>query len=207
MASLAVVITPAEWATQLSRTAAVMRRPPDALLRQYQLAMVADARSNFDQSRGPDGRAWRPMAFPRASGGNKPLRDKGLLMASISGGAGSLNRISGNTVIVGTNRPGAALHQFGGTIRPKRAKFLTVPKTRQAARHRARDFPRPLAPIIGRSGRGGVLVDKASGEVQYALTKGPLAIPARPYLGMGRRLMDKLGQIARDWLAAPLTGG
>ena len=34
--------------------------------------------------------------------------------------------INGNTVVVGTNKEYAAIHQFGGVIRPKAAKALNV---------------------------------------------------------------------------------
>jgi phage gpG-like protein len=47
---------------------------------------------------------------------------------------------------VGTDIPYGPTHEFGGTIRPKRAQFLTVPLTAAktaagAGRGRARDFP------------------------------------------------------------------
>lgn len=50
-----------------------------------------------------------------------PLRDKGLLQRSITAKA------STDGVIVGTNLRQARIHQFGGTIRPKKAKVLAFP--------------------------------------------------------------------------------
>lgn len=204
MAGVAVAISAQEWAVSFSRTADTLRRPLGPLLKILQVAVVADTKLNFDSSAGPDGRPWAPLKLARPRGGNKPLRDTGLLLASITGGAHSLNRVSGNTVIVGTNRVGARLHQYGGTVTPKRGKFLAIPATKEAARVGSpRRFPRPLAPVIGR--RGGVLLDKRNDTVQFYLAK-RVVVPARPFLGMGQRLRDKVAQIVRDYFAAPLTG-
>ena len=190
--AVAQAITVQVWGQQLAQTAAQMRASQASLMAKLRVTAVAQVRKRFDQSRAPDGTPWKPIKF-RARGGNKPLRDTGLLMASITA------RTTGNTLIVGTNRVGAALHQFGGTITPKRAKFLAIPKTREAARHEPRRFPRPLAPVIG--GRGGVLVDKRTGEVHYALTKGPVVIPARPFLGAGPADMAQFLRIIQDHYA------
>ena len=204
MAGLAVAIPAEQWAGNLSATAAALRRPLGPLLKVLQTAVVADAKLNFDRSADPDGRPWKPLKFPRARGGNKPLRDTGLLLASLSGGAHSLNRVSGNGLVVGTNRAGARLHQFGGTVTPKRGKFLAIPATREAARSGPRDFRRPLSPRIG--AKGGVLVEKRDDTVQYYLTR-RVVVPARSFLGAGKRLLDKLAQLTADYLARPLAGG
>lgn len=206
MAGAAERITSAQFATGLARSADTLRRPPAQLLRILATAVKADAALNFDRSAGPDGTPWRPLAFPRASGGGRPLRDKGLLLASLTAGAGHVERYSSNAVVVGTNRPGAALHQYGGRVTPKRGKFLAIPATREASRTAARDFPRTLVALIGK--RGGVLVEsgKPRGAVQYFLSRG-VTVPARPFLGAGPRLLAKLDALIRDYYGRPLAGG
>ena len=73
----------------------------------------------------------------------------------------------------------ALIHELGGTIVPKRAKFLTVPVTDSARRAGS---PRNMSGLRYAKSKGGqpVLVDKA-GRLQYLLRKS-VTIPARPYL-------------------------
>lgn len=69
----------------------------DLLLRQLAPLLRAESLRFFDQSRGPDGAAWRPLKRPRGRArdkrararskgrrGDKPLVDSGLLRASVS---------------------------------------------------------------------------------------------------------------------------
>ncbi|HEY1192373.1 MAG TPA: phage virion morphogenesis protein, partial [Gemmata sp.] len=81
-----------------------------------ELAQIAtsDVKRRFATGTAPDGTRWKPLRYARANGGNQPLRDTGALMASITG------RATATEVIVGTNHPGAALHNFGGTVVPRR---------------------------------------------------------------------------------------
>lgn len=55
-------------------------------------------------------------------------RNQGKILSLNGHLADSINHdvINGNTVIVGTNKEYAAIHQFGGAIRPKTAKALNV---------------------------------------------------------------------------------
>jgi phage virion morphogenesis protein len=55
-------------------------------------------------------------------------RNQGKILSLNGHLADSINHdvINGNTVIVGTNKEYAAIHQFGGVIRPKTAKALNV---------------------------------------------------------------------------------
>lgn len=80
---------------------------------------------------------------------------------------------------IGTDLDYAAIQEFGGTITPKKGKFLAIPLTEEArANVSPRDFPEKLSPRFG--GNGGVLVDGA-GIAQYALVRS-VTIPAHPYL-------------------------
>lgn len=101
-------------------------------------------------------------------------------------------------VVVGTDVEYATIHEFGGTITPKNAKYLAIPLTDAArAAITPLNFPGRLRPIM--RGGSGVLVDQA-GEAQYALRKS-VSIPARPYL---RPALDENADAARDAMGQAL---
>ena len=80
---------------------------------------------------------------------------------------------------IGTNLEYAAMQEFGGTVVPKKAKFLAIPANSGAeAVGSPLNYPGKLRAII--TGFSGVMVDEA-GTVQYVLTKSA-TIPAHPYL-------------------------
>ncbi len=178
-------------------------RDPRGLVAICKTAIVADVKENFIRSADPDGKAWRPLLFQRPRGGNLPLRDTGVLMASVTAaGKGHVERVTNVSITVGTNLLYAGIHQAGGVVVPKAGKFLAIPKTREAQRAGSpRRFSQPLFAKIGK--RGGVLVESKTGKVQYALVR-KVTIPARPFLGFGRRLLDKLKQLVEGWLGEPL---
>ena len=104
----------------------------------------------------------------------------------------------------------ALIHEIGGTIVPKRAKFLTVPVTENAKRAGS---PRNMPSLHFGKTKGGqpVLLDQ-SGRVQYLLRK-KVTIPARPYLRPAADLIypQLAANIRRAWKkykpgsAAPAT--
>lgn len=79
----------------------------------------------------------------------------------------------------------ARVHEFGATIKAKRAKNLAIPMTKQAEKAGSpRRFSGDLVFIPSRMGRGGVLATKnkkGALSVQYVL-KPMVLIPMRPYL-------------------------
>ena len=106
----------------------------------------------------------------RKNGGTTLIRS-GKLMNSIN------YKIEGDKIIIGTNIPYAKIHHFGGTIVPKKAKFLAVPITKAAKAMSPRDFSDTFV-------RNGVIfrkTDKGKAEALYVLKKS-VTIPARPYL-------------------------
>lgn len=78
-------------------------------------------------------------------------------------------------VAIGTNLEYAVIHEFGGVIIPKNAKFLAIPVGNLVGSPRLHD----LNVAQTRNGQY-VLVDQ-SGQVQYLLRQ-QVVIPARPYL-------------------------
>ena len=77
---------------------------------------------------------------------------------------------------IGTNIEYAAIHEFGGVVRPKTAKYLAVPVGNY------KGSPRKHGELKLRKTAGGtlVMVDGA-GNVQYVLKKS-VEVPAQPYL-------------------------
>lgn len=78
---------------------------------------VSSTQQRFLDEKGPDGTPWEQSRRAKKTGG-KTLRDKGHLVGSLTGAATT------STAAWGTNKIQAAIHQFGGIIRPKRAKAL-----------------------------------------------------------------------------------
>ncbi|MEQ8747350.1 phage virion morphogenesis protein [Pyruvatibacter sp.] len=66
----------------------------------------------FETGQAPDGTPWLPSQRAVAEGG-QTLVDKGHLRDSMN------PQVEGDSVVIGSNRPYAAIHQFGGTIRAK----------------------------------------------------------------------------------------
>lgn len=142
-----------------------------ALGRELVQVLVSDVKKRFVTSTAPDGTPWKPLKYPRPRGPGKPLLDTGLLLASISGD------FTPTSLRVGTNRQGAALHQFGGTVTPKKGKFLAIPNTPAAVRAGS---PRnatgsAAVPLFARR-RGGQWVG------HFILAR-KVTVPARPFLG------------------------
>jgi HK97 gp10 family phage protein len=82
-------------------------------------------------------------------------------------------------VAIGTDLEYAAIHEFGGVIKPKNARFLAIPVS-SAAKIAVSpgNFPDKLN-FVPRS-FGGMLVDRA-GEAHFIL-KTSVTIPSHPYL-------------------------
>lgn len=82
---------------------------------------IAQVQLGFREGRDPYGRAWRPLKLR----GGKPLLDTGRLRSSFS------FRANRGSFRIGTNFIGAAVHQYGATIVPKRAKMLRFRASRR----------------------------------------------------------------------------
>ncbi len=90
---------------------------------------------------------------------------------------------------IGTNVEYAAIHEFGGTIRAKTAKYLAIP----VGNYRGSPLKHPRLKIRITNAGNLVMVDP-SGRVQYVL-KTSVEIPAQPYL---RPAFDEHKQDAID---------
>ncbi len=180
-------------------------------LKASQVATKADVKRNFDEQHTPEGESWAPLAHPRVNskGGDIPLRNKGLLMASIAAfGQGNIDQISSTQMQVGTNLAYADLQQRGGKITPKGHKYLAIPATPEAARYYSpRAFPRKLA-FVQRKGRSPILIEPKEGRgknntgarsiVQYWLAAS-VTVPSRRFAGFSDRLLTTIDRIFVDF--------
>lgn len=79
--------------------------------------LLSTTQQRFKTERGPDGRKWTPSIRARSEGG-QTLSQTRRLRNSITTYARP------DRVAVGTNDIRARIHQYGGTITPKRARVL-----------------------------------------------------------------------------------
>ena len=193
------------------RAGEISRMDLTPVWRDVSVYLSASTKQRFAQGIDPDGRPWRPLAHARPRGGSTPLRDTGLLMASIAGqGAGHVEQATPQSLVWGTNLDRAAIHQWGGTIRPVKGKALSIPLTVEAQRAGgASMFPRPLF-LLARPGRHPLLAEevgqgKARKLVMHYLLTTSVTIPARPYLGLNADDQEEIGGILADHAAKVLT--
>jgi hypothetical protein len=148
--------------------------------------------------------AFAPLSFSRATGGAQPLVDSGGLAASLQGGPDHVESVDADGFTVGTRYVGARLQQYGGVVTPVNARWLAIPKTAEARRAGS---PRNMANLFAKFGpRGGVLVDRTTKVVHYALTKQTTHVP-RAFVGAGERLLLKLEVETRTFAADPAGKG
>lgn len=151
-----------EWA---ARSSAALSRNYSNPLKTCRGLIIESVRDNFQGSHDPDGSPWKPLGHERPAGGDKPLSNTGLLKGSVTGGgSGHVEELSETSLVMGTNLDRAAIHQWGGVIRPRNAKMLAIPLTKEAARHTSpRNFPRPLG-LVTRPGHPAFLVEQTLGR-------------------------------------------
>jgi len=127
--------------------------------------------------------------------GGRPKKWKKSMRANLFGGtvlinSGELKRsinpsATKSSVIIGTNKPYAAIQHFGGTITPKSKQYLTIPigLSRQEQRQgkRAKDFSDTF---IARSGAGNLIIfqNVETGIKPLFLLRKSVTIPPRPFM-------------------------
>lgn len=84
--------------------------------------MESHTRLRFETGQGPDGQAWTPSQRVLAEGG-RTLVDSSALLSSIAATSDA------TSAAVGTNLVYAAIHQQGGTIRPRTGSGRRALKT------------------------------------------------------------------------------
>lgn len=175
---------------------------------QYDVAVRVRDVAQLNAKRIFAGKAGTPRSeITRRSWGNTARSSgaTGALMRSIQ----VVGRPPGSVAVEagGTGVPYAALHEFGGTVRPTKAKFLTVPFASKYVGRRAREFDlyfdidpqfgRVLRPVTARVKRALKMVNTRGRNTDVAKLGSELdrndsiaflllrsaTIPARPYMG------------------------
>ena len=166
--------------------------------------LLSSTRQRFRREEGPDGRSWPKSNRVKREGGHT-LRRRGDLYLS-------LTRASGREfAAVGTNKLGAALQHFGGTVRPRRAKALSIPLTKESEDLASpRQFPTKLSLVWPKGKSRGFLVeDQPAGKgrsklgarsvFQFMLVR-KMTVPSRPFLGINDRDIHNIKSDIRTWL-------
>ena len=135
----------AQAARQLRRAAEAWGNP-GLILRAIGTGLARNTRQRFDLGVAPDGQPWQALhpAYEAGKRGPGILRESGMR----GGLQGSITfDVSGAELAVGTNRIYGAIHQFGGTIRPRRGPYLVFRLA--GALVRARQVTIPARPYLG----------------------------------------------------------
>lgn len=195
-------MTPAN-APPLDQLGRQFHLPPPAALpapagRAIAMVLLSGMRRRFQGGVDPLGRPWPRLRHPRPAGGTKPLLNFGILRNSYR------TRVHPDGAEVYSDLPQARLHNFGGTVVPKKAKALAIPLTVQAVRAGGpRRFPKKLQFRPHPSGKNavGVLYEKLAGGKttdHYLLVK-KVTVPARWHVGASAEDLQAIADIAAGY--------
>jgi len=138
----------------------------------------------FKTQTDPQGQPWRPLA--RSTVKTKARRGKRLKILQQDGDLRRtiVYRVDRDGVVWGTNRPYAAIHQFGGRVKRRARKanlFFKIDKR------------------TGRPGRQFVKKGKSNFVQEATIGASEHEIPARPYLGFNDQEIQEMGQIVVEF--------
>jgi phage gpG-like protein len=96
-------------------------------------------------------------------------------------------KATANKALVGSSLKYAKIHHTGGTIKPKKATYLTIPLAKKAAATTARQWENTFV------AKGCIFHKKENGDIEpiYALKK-KVVIPSRPYMLVDKQTRNKL---------------
>lgn len=139
---------------------------------------------------------------PGGGGGGSTLLDTGRLRNALVSRAPKMTKDSVSITTEGVIY--AALHQFGGVVRPVNAKMLAIPLTREArlagSARRWWEQNRARKPFIYRSkvsGKAFIVTEGEDGDYIagmdfHFLLLPSVTIPARPFLGISEALVSRV---------------
>jgi phage gpG-like protein len=134
---------------------------------------------------------------------------KGQVLKSVTGKlSSSINWwLSGFNGMIGSNLEYAAIQEFGGTIVPKNAKYLTIPLWKGAARQigGAREVPNAFFKMT--NGRLLMYGKSKYGIMPYFLLLKSVTLPPRPYIwpAIERFFADDAQRIAETTLSEEIA--
>lgn len=117
------------------------------------------------------------------------LQASGLLYAS----TGKVKEITDKHVVYGTHSKTAAIHHFGGTIRPKRTQYLAIPYPGITGR------PRQYTDTF--FAKRTMFQSLGGGEYRpLFMLKEKVDMPARPFMTIKKSTIDSFGKMALGYL-------
>ncbi len=150
--TLSLADLPAYLAARAQALSNIDLTPP---LKVANLLLISATKQNFVNQSDPDGVPWTPLKKPRGrprdkrksrrKGSDQILRDTGVLMASVSGGAGSINDVTSKSLRYGTSVSYAGYQNFGTRTIPARRFLGLTPQLRQRINDAIRRYVIKLA--------------------------------------------------------------
>ena len=148
-----MTMTPTEFADHMTDVERQFEHAPlsEATRACYGL-LVDGTRKMFSTQTNPWGAPW-PVRVD--SFGHPILNKSGALQDAATGGSGSVTRIGGRSVEYGVQKAsegslaGAAVHQYGATIRAKKAPFLVFRLAPSGPLIRKKQVTIPARPYLG----------------------------------------------------------
>jgi phage gpG-like protein len=143
--------------------------------------LLRSTRNRFNEQATPDGTPWQELS-PAYKKRKQKNKDKILTLNSYLRGVGLRYQLDGADVLMGSNRPYAAIHQFGGQI-------AIAARSQYAFFHQAPD-----------GSVGNLFVKKKKSNFTQRVTIGAHVIhmPARPFLGLSLTDEEELVQLGQD---------
>lgn len=140
---------------------------------------------------------WDKSKLAQARGG-QTLRQTGRLYNSFD-----YNIEDGNRLDVGTNLMYARMMREGGEIRPRNAKFLTIPVHKLSYRKRASDFAGRTRVELYPSGKGMIFLKRERAEdiPLFALVK-KVTIPGWDYMKIYQEDIDRISKIVARYVTS-----
>lgn len=175
--------------------------PPLALVLQREMGTIFR-----EQSDPVTGAKWQQPGGltlslrPKGGAGGEALKDTGRLRNAL---VSARPKIVGNQVSVDTTGvPYAAMQNFGGVQRPKRAKMLAIPLTSEAKRAGTarrwwsrNEDQKPF--VFGKGRRLFIATNDQRGRlVLHYMLRDSVTIPQRRFIGVSPRLVDRSMKVA-----------
>lgn len=142
---------------------------------------------------------------------SKPLADTGLLMSTITYG------VRDDMAVIGTNRRGARMANFGGVVRPRNARDLWIPASSRI-RKELMAYGGKIGPLIRQYRSSGYYVfrrgnaffarkrgSKQSKPIMLFILKKSVTVPARPFMYFSEIDMEIIGKIMKETIIEKST--
>jgi len=139
----------------------------------------------------------------KGKGQGQTLLDTGRLMNSLT------YQLEGRRMIkIGSNLPYAKVHQFGATIKPKKAKTLCIPATKEVRKKTLSSSVREVLEDYRKKGyqiwfEGGVIKGKKGKRGKEKILfyrKGEVKIPARTFVYMTEKDWEEIVEMVKSWV-------